>query len=209
MNSPLADGLSDAPPADAGRSQAPQAASADRIVNVPNALSSIRLLLAIAVGLLIEFGRYQSAAIIFLIAVTTDALDGWWARRFQQVTKLGRILDPFVDKIIITAALVALAAVEGSQVQPWMVTLILGREFLVTSLRSMIEGRGGDFSARWLGKLKMIFQCVAVVASLILLQWPSFWLILLTRLLMWLAVIVTIASGVDYVQKAIELGAKK
>jgi len=181
----------------------------DKVLNVPNALCGIRLLMAIAVGLLIESARFPSAALFFVIAVLTDALDGWWARRFNQVTKLGRILDPFVDKIIITAALVALAGTDGSQVRPWMVTLILGREFLVTSLRAMIEGAGGDFSARWLGKLKMIVQCVAVVSSLILLQWPTYWLILGTRLLMWIAVIVTIASGADYVQKAMELARKK
>lgn len=182
----------------------------DAILNVPNALSSIRLAMAFGVGILIELDLYIAAMITFLIAASTDFLDGWWARKFNQVTKLGRILDPFVDKIIITAALVALAGVEGSQVLPWMVTLIIGREFLVTSLRAMIEGSGGDFSARWLGKWKMVVQCAAVVASLLLLDNDSSAFYLWsTIILMWAAVIITVASGADYVIQAMKMSRKK
>lgn len=178
----------------------------DAILNVPNALSSIRLVMALGVGILIELELYIPAMITFLIAASTDFLDGWWARKFNQVTKLGRILDPFVDKIIITAALVALAGVEGSQVLPWMVTLIIGREFLVTSLRAMIEGSGGDFSARWLGKWKMVVQCAAVVASLLLLDnASSAFYLWSTIILIWAAVIITVASGVDYVIQAMKM----
>ena len=79
-------------------------------------------------------------------------------RRFNQITKLGRMLDPFVDKIIITAAMVALVGQPGSRIDAWMVTLIIGRELLVTSIRAMVEGKGGDFSARWFGKWKMVAQ---------------------------------------------------
>lgn len=182
----------------------------DAILNVPNALSSIRLAMAFGVGILIELDLYIAAMITFLIAASTDFLDGWWARKFNQVTKLGRILDPFVDKIIITAALVALAGVEGSRVLPWMVTLIIGREFLVTSLRAMIEGSGGDFSARWLGKWKMVVQCAAVVASLLLLDNDSSAFYLWsTIILMWAAVIITVASGADYVIQAMKMSRKK
>ncbi|MEM7478732.1 MAG: CDP-diacylglycerol--glycerol-3-phosphate 3-phosphatidyltransferase [Planctomycetota bacterium] len=180
------------------------------IVNVPNALSTIRLIMAFAVGILIELGLFIPAMITFVVAASTDFLDGWWARKFDQVTKLGRILDPFVDKIIITAALIALAATQNSGVLPWMVTLIIGREFLVTSLRAMIEGSGGDFSARWLGKWKMVFQCAAVVASLLLLDQPEstfyYWS---TVVLMWAAVLITVASGADYVVQAMKLSRAK
>ena len=114
-------------------------------LNVPNTLSMIRLVLAIGVGGLIEAGLYMAAMITFIFAASTDFADGWWARKFNQVTKLGRILDPFVDKIIITAALIALVGVPSSGVAAWMVTVIIGREFLVTSIRAMVEGKGGDF----------------------------------------------------------------
>ncbi|MEZ6138375.1 MAG: CDP-diacylglycerol--glycerol-3-phosphate 3-phosphatidyltransferase [Pirellulaceae bacterium] len=186
-----------------------------QVWNVPNALSMARLILALGVGVLIEWGAFLLALIVFLIAASTDFLDGWWARKFDQVTKLGRILDPFVDKIIITAALIALVGATGSQVSAWMVTVIIGREFLVTSIRAMVEGSGGDFSARWLGKWKMVVQCAAVVASLLLLH-QTFdqasesiaWLQWTTLALMWLAVIITVASGWDYVVQAIKLSRK-
>jgi CDP-diacylglycerol---glycerol-3-phosphate 3-phosphatidyltransferase len=181
---------------------------ADRIWNVPNALSMLRLFLALGVGILIEVQQFFPAMIVFIIAASTDFLDGWWARKFDQVTKLGRILDPFVDKIIITAALVALVGASNSEVRAWMVTVIIGREFLVTSIRAMVEGQGGDFSARWLGKWKMVFQCAAVVSSLLLLDGfaeNAAWLQWTTIVLMWLAVLITVASGWDYVLQAIKL----
>lgn len=177
----------------------------DQVWNVPNALSLVRLLLAIVVGLLIEWHFFLPAMIFFVIAASTDFVDGWWARRFNQVTKLGRILDPFVDKIIVTAALVALVGQTGSQIAAWMVTLILGREFLVTSIRAMVEGKGGDFSARWLGKWKMLVQCAAIVSSLWLLHAPQLWLFWTTAVFAWAAVLITIASGVDYVAQALRM----
>ncbi len=183
--------------------------ASSKIVNVPNALSTIRLLLAVVVGLLIELGQFLPAMIVFIIAAGTDFIDGWWARRFNQITKLGRILDPFVDKIIITAALVALVGVAGSHVHAWMVTLVIGREFLVTSIRAMVEGKGGDFSARWLGKLKMVFQCAAVVACLLMLQFEDAelgaWLSWIAITLLWTAIAITLASGVDYVLQAMKI----
>jgi len=177
-----------------------------QVVNVPNTLSMLRLVLAIAVGSLIEFHQFTAAWIIFIIAASTDFVDGYYARRFNQITKLGRILDPFVDKIIITAAMVALVGIPASGVAAWMVTVIIGRELLVTSLRGMVEGRGGDFSARWLGKWKMLFQCVAVVACLILASQaePAAWLWWTARVSLWLAVVMTIASGIDYIILAVK-----
>ncbi len=177
----------------------------DQVLNVPNALSLARLFLAIAVGLLIETQFYLPAMVAFIVAASTDFLDGWWARRFNQITRLGRVLDPFVDKIIVTAALVALVGQAGSHIAAWMVTVILGREFLVTSLRAMVEGQGGDFSARWLGKWKMVVQCAAIVSSLWLLHAPQVWLQWATIALAWSAVLITLASGVDYVAQAIRI----
>ncbi len=182
--------------------------NANQIWNVPNILSFIRLALAFAVGALVELQQFFPAAISFVIAASTDFIDGWWARRYGQVTKLGRVLDPFVDKIIVTAALVALVGVPGSKISAWMATVVIGRELLVTSIRAMVEGRGGDFSARWLGKWKMFLQCAAIVASLLLLatgdRYP--WIEPTTIALVWIAVLITIASGIDYVVQAIRIG---
>ncbi len=128
-------------------------------------------------------------------------MDGYWARKYNQITKLGRILDPFVDKVIICGAMIALVGEPGSGLASWMATLVVARELLVTSLRGLIEGKGGDFSAKQLGKWKMVAQCAAVVAVLVCLQlspplpsleWIRFGLI-------WLAIALTILSGLEYV----------
>jgi CDP-diacylglycerol--glycerol-3-phosphate 3-phosphatidyltransferase len=169
--------------------------------NVPNALSSIRLVLAIVVCGLIENRAWMIAAILFVIAASTDWIDGWWARRFQQVTKLGRILDPFVDKVIICGAMIALVGATNSPIPAWMATLVVARELLVTSLRGMVEGKGGDFSAKQLGKWKMVAQCAAVVATLLWLDRetvPS-WLDWTTKILLWASVLLTVVSAIEYV----------
>lgn len=179
--------------------------------NVPNALSAIRFVLAMIVCALIETEYYTTAMICFLVAASTDWMDGYWARKYNQVTKLGRILDPFVDKIIIAGAMIALVGATGSGMAPWMATVVIGRELLVTSLRGLIEGQGGDFSAKQLGKWKMVAQCAAVVACLLVLrQLPDApeWLLWTRTILVWFSVAITIASGVDYIFTAIRMSQK-
>jgi CDP-diacylglycerol--glycerol-3-phosphate 3-phosphatidyltransferase len=149
----------------------------------------------------VECSYFFAAMICFIVAASTDWIDGWWARRYNQVTKLGRILDPFVDKIIICGAMVALAGFPDSPLRPWMATLVVGRELLVTSLRGMVEGQGGDFSAKQLGKWKMLLQCVAVVAVMLLLHWKSvssgyYWFTIVS---IYSAMALTVISGLEYV----------
>jgi CDP-diacylglycerol--glycerol-3-phosphate 3-phosphatidyltransferase len=177
------------------------------IYNVPNALTSIRFALAIAVMALVPLGYYFSATLVFLVAASTDWMDGYWARKYGQITKFGRIFDPFVDKIIICGSFIALAGVDRSPVVSWMATTVVGRELLVTSLRGMIEGSGKDFSARWLGKWKMVLQCAAVVAALIYLQsdTPATWLNWTTGVLVWSSIALTVYSGYEYTVAAARL----
>ncbi len=184
----------------------------DKILNVPNQLTAARLVLSIVVFVLIPLKLYLAALIVFVIAAGTDWVDGYWARRFNQVTKLGRIFDPFVDKIIICGVFVFLA-VEMTAVMKdfpwyaritgWMAVVVVGREMLVTALRGFIEQSGGDFSAKMSGKLKMVFQCVAVVASLMALMYGAaavpVWLFWTLVVFVWLAVLSTIYSGVGYI----------
>jgi len=172
--------------------------------NVPNLLTSARLVLALAVIALIHFHLFFPALIIFLIAASTDWMDGYWARKYGQVTKLGRIFDPFVDKIIICGSFIALVAIPQSGIVAWMAIVVVARELLVTSLRGIIEGAGGDFSATTIGKWKMVFQCVAVVASLLYLTStpPPEWLQWTHWASIWLAVGLTVYSGFDYVMTA-------
>ena len=169
------------------------------IYNVPNALTSIRFALAIAVMVLIPRGQFTPALVVFAIAASTDWMDGYWARKYGQVTKVGRIFDPFVDKIIICGTFIALVEVGQSGVASWMATVVVARELLVTSLRGMIEGSGGDFSARQLGKWKMVLQCAAVIAILLALIYPNVqWLAWTGRILLWSAILLTVYSGYDY-----------
>jgi CDP-diacylglycerol--glycerol-3-phosphate 3-phosphatidyltransferase len=181
--------------------------------NLPNQLTALRLLLSIVVFVLIPLKMFVPAIVVFVLAASTDWIDGWYARKYNQVTKLGRVFDPFVDKIIICGTYIFLAAeviwdgwLPKTGIAPWMAVVVMGREMLVTALRSMIEGEGGDFSAKMAGKLKMVFQCVAAVASLIALKQlheaptaplPA-WLFWSLHGSVWLAIFTTIYSGLEY-----------
>jgi CDP-diacylglycerol--glycerol-3-phosphate 3-phosphatidyltransferase len=191
------------------------------ILNVPNVLTTVRFVLAIVVFVLIPVEQYIAATIVFSVAAGTDWIDGWWARKYNLVTKLGRIFDPFVDKIIICGAFIFLAAVPESGIAPWMAVLVMGREMLVTAVRGFIEQHGGDFSAKMSGKLKMVFQCGAVVLSLLVCADSRFsgpdpgpeliafiigaiasklpWLL---TTFVWLAIISTVWSGLEYMLAA-------
>ena len=131
------------------------------------------------------------------------------------VTKLGRVLDPFCDKILICGAYILIAVEMDAgfpwyaKIAGWMAVVVVGRELLVTVLRSMIEGAGGDFSAKWAGKLKMGFQCVAVGACLVALalkktqsepataEIPT-WLNIVLIGSIWLSIYSTLQSGWGY-----------
>jgi CDP-diacylglycerol--glycerol-3-phosphate 3-phosphatidyltransferase len=180
-------------------------------LNMPNLVTGTRLLLSLLLFLMISTGGWWiSSAALFVFAASTDALDGYLARRYQQITVLGRILDPFVDKVIVCGSFVFLLEKQGdadSGVNAWMVIIIIGREMFVSSLRGILEKEGKDFSASMAGKLKMTLQCVAVTASLLSLSeslnWP--WLPGVRDVLLWIAVGVTIWSGLIYVIRGFSL----
>lgn len=178
----------------------------NQFFNIPNQLTAVRLVLSLVVFLLIPLKAYVGAMIVFIIAASTDWVDGYWARRYGQVTKLGRVFDPFVDKIIICGAFIFLVAEPRSGVQAWMAVVVVGREMLVTALRGFIEQSGGDFSANMAGKLKMVFQCMAVVASLWVLSYTSGkappWSRVLLHGSIWIAIVLTVYSGIGYLRVA-------
>lgn len=187
--------------------------SKDEIWNVPNKISAARLVLAFVFFALLPFQLYWAALVVFLIAAGTDWVDGWYARKYDMVTKLGRVLDPFCDKILICGAYILLAVeMNGkfpwyAQIAGWIAVVVVGRELLVTVLRSMIEGAGGDFSANMAGKLKMWFQCIAVGVCLVGLALQAnsvvpgwlFWTIVVS---VWLSLFSTLYSGWLYVEGA-------
>lgn len=180
-------------------------------LNVPNLITFSRLLLAVLLFWLIDRGQnWLLACVVFVVAAATDAIDGYIARRYGLVTVVGRILDPFVDKVIIGGAFTFLVAQPGSGVNAWIAIIVIGREMFITSLRSFLESEGQDFSATWSGKIKMVLQCAAVAGSLLYLEYGQFAathasLAVGRDLLLWSAVAVTIYSGMVYVARAVQM----
>ncbi|HEX8203498.1 MAG TPA: CDP-alcohol phosphatidyltransferase family protein, partial [Isosphaeraceae bacterium] len=138
-----------------------------RFWNVPNTLTLSRLALGVVVFELVSYERFAAALAVFTVASLTDTFDGYFARRLGQCTALGRQLDPLVDKVLVAGVFIYLLRIEGTGLSPWMVTLIVARELLIQWLRSLLEGRGEAFGARAAGKLKTLFQCLAILAILL------------------------------------------
>jgi CDP-diacylglycerol--glycerol-3-phosphate 3-phosphatidyltransferase len=150
------------------------------------------------------------ASIVFILASITDGVDGYLARRRGQITTMGILLDPLADKLMVSAAYIVLVAYNPGIVQPWIAVLVIGREFLVSGLRSIAATEGFTIEASEIGKLKTVIQIVSVVAAILAHRW-DYWLwfpsfhggfviavrfIALTAIY-WMA-IVSIISAVDY-----------
>jgi CDP-diacylglycerol--glycerol-3-phosphate 3-phosphatidyltransferase len=177
-------------------------------MNLPNTLTVARIFLVpiLVVVLLTKFEGRQIvglpvelvATAIFGLASLTDWLDGYLARRRQQVTWVGQVLDPIADKLLISATLVSLVQLDLASA--WMVAVIIGREFAVTGLRSLAYTRGLPMPASRLGKLKMVAQVVAIL--LLLLGWerlPLF--VTLGQAALWVVLVAAFVSAADYFRR--------
>lgn len=194
-------------------------------MSLANQITLARLLLAVVLFVLLVWidphgangGAWLlSAMVLFIIIVATDALDGYYARKYQQVSDFGRVADPAVDKIVVCGTLILLTATDWARelLAPWMVVLIVSREFAISSLRGYIESRGIRFGADWPGKLKMIVQSIAIPTLFFSQVMKAFfadidWVIEGSRALalvfIWAAIVLTVYSGLDYVRKAVRL----
>ncbi len=150
-----------------------------------------------------SYGNYV-AAVLFIIAASTDGVDGYIARKHKLITAFGKFLDPIADKLLITAALIAL--VQRGVVTGWAAMIIISRELLVTGMRLVAAGEGQVVAANKSGKIKMVCQTVAVSVALL----NNFPFSLITDVkvdayLMLIAVIVTIYSGIDFFAKNIKV----
>jgi CDP-diacylglycerol--glycerol-3-phosphate 3-phosphatidyltransferase len=138
-------------------------------------------------------------ALIFIIASTTDWVDGYYARKLNQVTNLGKFLDPLADKLLVSAALIIL--VELKLAPSWMVILIISREFAVTGLRLVLAGEGEVVAANMLGKIKTWAQIIAI-SALLLHNLPFEFINLpFGMIALWIATFFTVISGWDYFNK--------
>jgi CDP-diacylglycerol--glycerol-3-phosphate 3-phosphatidyltransferase len=172
------------------------------ILNLPNALALLRVaLVTLMFALLVHrdasifAGIHYSwldffAAVLFVTASITDFFDGYIARSWNQVTKLGAILDPLADKMMILAAFLGLLMIDRANV--WAIYIILTREFFITGLRVLMASEGISVSASIWGKMKTFVQIFAV--GFLLMEWPF------GEALLWLAVIVSLYSGYEYIK---------
>ena len=145
------------------------------------------------------FGRFW-AAVVFGLAAATDGLDGYVARKRREVTNLGKLLDPLADKLLVAAALITMT--ELGRIPSWITIVIIGREFLITGMRGVASAEGIIIAANKLGKTKTVLQIVAlsmVILDDYLIQYigfsPGMWVL-------YVAVVFTVVSGVEYLLKA-------
>jgi len=146
-----------------------------------------------------------TAAILFVLASITDGLDGYLARKRKQITTVGMLLDPIADKIMVTGALIALVAYTPEVVKVWLVVVIIGREFLISGLRSIASSEGFTIQASDLGKLKTVIQIICVVSAILAHGWDQWQFGILIVPVKWIAiaaiyftVLVSAISAIDY-----------
>ena len=164
-------------------------------MNLPNKLTIARV---IAVPFFIAAymkGWYLPAFVIFILASLTDTLDGKIARRYNLVTNFGKIMDPLADKLLVCSALICL--IELNALPAWMVIIIISREFIISGFRLIASDNGVVIAASYWGKFKTTFQMVSVV--LLILDIPA--LAFVTTICVWIALVLTIVSLVDYIYK--------
>jgi CDP-diacylglycerol--glycerol-3-phosphate 3-phosphatidyltransferase len=156
------------------------------VFNLPNQLTAARFVLALVLFVLIVRESWLACLAVFAVAAVTDWLDGYLARRQGLTSTLGRNLDPLVDKVLTCGAYIFLLPVGQVVAEPaphflshtglaaWMVTVVVARELVITGLRSFMENQGASFGADWLGKVKMVLQCAALIAIFLhLYLWTS------------------------------------
>ncbi|MGP8174318.1 MAG: CDP-diacylglycerol--glycerol-3-phosphate 3-phosphatidyltransferase [Terracidiphilus sp.] len=146
-----------------------------------------------------------TASVLFVLASITDGLDGYLARKRKQITTMGMLLDPIADKVMVTAALIALVAYNPQVVKVWIVVVIIGREFLISGLRSIASSEGFTIEASELGKLKTVIQIVCVVSAILAHGWYQWQFGMLIVPVKWIAiaaiyftVLVSVISAIDY-----------
>lgn len=203
-------------------------------MNVPNFLTVLRVFFAIEVFVFCAYRNWELCLLFFILAALTDFIDGWWARKYNQITVFGRIMDPFADKFLICGTFICLLGVRqlifarpssGIPVwlvlQPWMVVVLVARELLITSLRAVVERQGGDFSAKWIGKWKMGLQCAALIVCFLYLSLDRSEALkellvvgsnvllsafyILWIILLWATVFITLYSGISYCYRAVQV----
>jgi CDP-diacylglycerol--glycerol-3-phosphate 3-phosphatidyltransferase len=183
-------------------------------MNLPNSITMTRIvMIPLFLWILSPHFPWQGpggaqeivASALFVLASITDGLDGYLARKHGLITTMGMLLDPLADKIMVAAALIALVAYNPQVVKVWIVVVIIGREFLISGLRSIASSEGFTITASELGKLKTVTQIVSVVSAILAHRWDHWQIGIVEIPVYWIAVaaiyftvLVSIISAVDY-----------
>jgi CDP-diacylglycerol--glycerol-3-phosphate 3-phosphatidyltransferase len=184
-------------------------------VNLPNSITLTRIFsIPILIWLLttrrihgVHGEQELIASAVFILASITDGIDGYLARKRGQITTMGILLDPLADKLMIAAAYITLVQVNPHIVPAWMAVVIIGREFLVSGLRSIAASQGFTIEASDLGKSKMVVQIVSVVAAILSHRWDEWsipgttWIFpvdMIAHFAIWFMVVLSLAGAVDY-----------
>lgn len=173
-------------------------------MNLPNKLTLIRIVLVIPFVIVLltnclGVASRPVALVIFVVASITDLLDGKIARKRNLVTNFGKFMDPLADKILVTSALVCLMAINPEMMPAWAVIIILAREFIISGFRLVASDAGIVIAASMWGKSKTVSHMVMIIMMLVAIPWTPY--VILTKIVMYVAVILTIISLVDYVWK--------
>jgi CDP-diacylglycerol--glycerol-3-phosphate 3-phosphatidyltransferase len=183
-------------------------------VNLPNSITLTRIFCIPVLVWILSSAHFSSAngakellaSALFIAAAMTDGIDGYLARKRDQITTMGILLDPIADKLLVAAAFIALVQVNPTLVPAWVAIVVIGREFLVSGLRSIAASEGFTIEASELGKFKMVVQIVSVVAVILDHRWkewplyshyifPVHWI---AYVAIWFMVCVSLVSGADY-----------
>ena len=176
-------------------------------LTTPNLLSVFRIATApVLIWLLMYSGPVAgaAAAAVFFLATISDYLDGYIARSYGSGTTVGKFLDPLADKVVVTTALIMLAAMHRvPSVPAWIVVVLVAREFLVTGIRAVAATEGKVFGAEELGKYKMVLQSIAIPMLMLHYSYFNVDLFAAGMFVLWISMVVSVWSGVDYYVKII------
>ena len=183
-------------------------------MNLPNYITISRIASIPLLMWILSTSRFSSlhgekellASAVFILASITDGIDGYLARKRGQITTMGMLLDPLADKLLIAAAFVSLVQFNPALVPAWIAVVVIGREFLVSGLRSIAASEGFTIEASELGKFKMLVQIISVVAVILARRWhewplfgiyifPVYWI---AWLAIWFMVLLSLVSALDY-----------
>ena len=171
-------------------------------MSIPNLLSLLRLVL-VPVFAVVFFqpapDAHRWAVLIYLTAFLTDVADGWIARHFNQITKLGRILDPLADKLLVSSAMICFVALPSNPMPAWVVIVIIAREFIISGFRLVASDAGVVIAASYWGKIKTVTQMI--MSILLIVNFDGYIINIVEYVFIYAALILTVISLVDYMVK--------